>query len=50
MADALEERWRREPPTWNRPTGHAEVDALVWFRYVETEGMPGRESAPFDAR
>jgi selenocysteine lyase/cysteine desulfurase len=41
MADALDERWRREPPAWNRPTGHAEVDALAWFRYVETEGMPG---------
>ncbi|MEY2669554.1 MAG: hypothetical protein RJA59_2192 [Pseudomonadota bacterium] len=39
MADALAERWRREPPAWNRPTGNAEVDALAWFRYVETEGM-----------
>ncbi|HET8722811.1 MAG TPA: aminotransferase class V-fold PLP-dependent enzyme [Anaeromyxobacteraceae bacterium] len=41
LADALDERWRREPPAWNRPTGNAEVDRLVWFRYVETEGMPG---------
>jgi selenocysteine lyase/cysteine desulfurase len=40
IADALDERWRREPPTWNRPTGNAEVDALAWFRYVETEGLP----------
>src|SRR5512137_2698222 len=39
IADALDERWRREPPTWNRPTGNAEVDALTWFRYVETEGL-----------
>ena len=39
VADALDERWRREPPAWNRPTGNAEVDALAWFRYVETEGM-----------
>jgi selenocysteine lyase/cysteine desulfurase len=40
IADALERRWKGEPPTWNRPTGRADVDALVWFRYVETEGMP----------
>lgn len=39
IADALAERWKRQPPAWNRPTGNAEVDALVWFRYVETEGM-----------
>jgi hypothetical protein len=39
MADALAERWRREPPAWNRPTGNSEIDALNWFRYVETEGM-----------
>ena len=41
LADALDERWRRTPPTWNRPTGNAEVDALAWFRWVEAEGMPG---------
>jgi selenocysteine lyase/cysteine desulfurase len=39
VADGLEERWRRQPPPWNRPTGRADVDALVWFRYVETEGL-----------
>ena len=39
LADALAERWRREPPAWNRPTGNAEVDQLAWFRYVETEGL-----------
>jgi hypothetical protein len=39
IADGLDERWRREPPAWNRPTGNAEVDALAWFRYVETEGL-----------
>mgnify|MGYP007011828691 FL=1 len=33
----LEARWRREPPTWNRPTGDADVDALVWFRYAHTD-------------
>jgi selenocysteine lyase/cysteine desulfurase len=40
LADDLEARWRREPPAWNRPTGRPDVDALAWFRYVETEGMP----------
>ncbi len=39
LADELDARWRREPPAWNRPTGNAEVDALAWFRYVETEGL-----------
>src|SRR5512137_2962121 len=39
IADALERRWRSEPPAWNRPTGREDVDALVWFRYVETEGL-----------
>jgi hypothetical protein len=39
IADGLEERWKREPPAWNRPTGRPDVDALVWFRYVETEGL-----------
>jgi hypothetical protein len=34
LAARLGERWRRSPPTWNPPTGHAELDALVWFRYV----------------
>jgi selenocysteine lyase/cysteine desulfurase len=39
VADGLERRWRDEPPVWNRPTGRADVDALVWFRYVETQGL-----------
>jgi selenocysteine lyase/cysteine desulfurase len=39
LADALEARWGREPPAWNRPTGRPDVDALVWFRYVETAGL-----------
>jgi hypothetical protein len=39
IADGLEERWKREPPLWNQPTGREDVDALVWFRYVETEGL-----------
>jgi selenocysteine lyase/cysteine desulfurase len=39
LADGLDRRWTREPPQWNRPTGRADVDGLVWFRYVETEGL-----------
>ena len=39
LADRLDARWRDAPPAWNRPTGRSEVDALVWFRYVETEGL-----------
>ncbi|HEX7622659.1 MAG TPA: aminotransferase class V-fold PLP-dependent enzyme [Anaeromyxobacteraceae bacterium] len=37
LAAALRERWRAAPPTWNPPTGVAELDALAWFRYVEHE-------------
>jgi hypothetical protein len=39
LADELRARWLREPPAWNRPTGRPELDALVWFRYAETEGL-----------
>jgi selenocysteine lyase/cysteine desulfurase len=39
LADELERRWIREPPRWNAPTGHPDVDELCWFRYVETEGI-----------
>jgi len=39
IADGLEARWRREPPAWNPPTGRADVDALVWFRYVHATGL-----------
>ncbi len=35
LAATLEARWRAEPPAWNRPTGDAFVDGMVWFRYVE---------------
>lgn len=38
-AGELLTRWREAPPAWNRPTGQPEVDDLVWFRYVETEGL-----------
>jgi hypothetical protein len=38
-AEVLRARWARERPEWNRGTGDAELDALVWFRYVHTEGL-----------
>jgi len=34
LAVRLASRWRATPPAWNRPTGDAEIDALVWFRYA----------------
>jgi hypothetical protein len=37
MAASLRERWKQSPPEWNRPTGDAEVDALVWFRYAVSD-------------
>jgi len=37
LAGQLHERWRKSPPAWNRPTGNAELDRLVWFRYVHTD-------------
>jgi len=38
-AATLAERWKTTPPRWNPPTGDAELDALVWFRYVHTDGL-----------
>jgi selenocysteine lyase/cysteine desulfurase len=39
IATELHARWEKAPPKWNPPTGDAEVDALVWFRYVAAGGM-----------
>jgi selenocysteine lyase/cysteine desulfurase len=39
LARELRGRWGREPPAYNRTTGSADLDDLVWFRYVETEGL-----------
>ncbi len=39
LAERLAARWKADPPEWNRPTGRPELDELVWFRYVETEGL-----------
>jgi len=41
-AARLHERWQANPPRWNRPTGDAELDDLVWFRYVETADLEDR--------
>ena len=38
-AAELSARWKREPPIWNRPTGRSDLDDLIWFKYVETEGL-----------
>jgi selenocysteine lyase/cysteine desulfurase len=38
QAVRLQARWRAAPPRWNAPTGDREIDRLVWFRYVHTEG------------
>jgi selenocysteine lyase/cysteine desulfurase len=40
LVHRLEHRWRLEPPQWNPPTGDPEIDALCWFRYVQTDGLP----------
>ncbi len=37
VAEALEQKWLREPPVWNPPTGQAEIDAMRWFDYVHTD-------------
>ena len=45
LARQAEARWRREPPTWNPPTGNADVDELRWFDFVHGHDMPApRES------
>ncbi len=35
----LRERWRLQPPRWNPPTGHHDVDEQVWFRYVDADEL-----------
>jgi hypothetical protein len=46
LADELHERWRREPPNWNPPTGLREVDDQVWFRYVHTDRVRDVDLGP----
>jgi selenocysteine lyase/cysteine desulfurase len=38
VADALRGRWAESPPVWNPSTGEAEIDDLIWFKYVHAEG------------
>jgi hypothetical protein len=38
-AKELRERWKTSPPQWNPVTGDAEIDALVWFRYVHSDQL-----------
>ena len=40
LAVRLAARWRAMPPTWNRPTGDPEIDALVAFRYALADDPP----------
>jgi hypothetical protein len=39
-AQALRARAAASPPTWNPTTGRADLDQLLWFRYVNTDGRP----------
>jgi selenocysteine lyase/cysteine desulfurase len=39
-AGELRARWAAEEPLWNPSTGHADLDRLIWFRYVHQEGLP----------
>jgi hypothetical protein len=39
IAADLAARRRAEAPRWNPPSGDAEVDGMVWFRYVHAEGL-----------
>jgi selenocysteine lyase/cysteine desulfurase len=34
---ALQQRWKREPPNWNPPTGIQEIDELRWFQYARSD-------------
>lgn len=49
LAQQLRAQQAVNPPCWNRPTGDAEVDALVWFRYVECDAISGARIAADDA-
>jgi selenocysteine lyase/cysteine desulfurase len=40
LAHELALRWKREPPVYNPGTGDPALDALVWFRYVDSVGLP----------
>jgi selenocysteine lyase/cysteine desulfurase len=38
LAETLAQRWKKEPPAWNTGSGRADLDELVWFKYVHTDG------------
>jgi hypothetical protein len=38
LASSLRQRWSQEPPTWNPGSGRPDLDELVWFKYVHTDG------------
>jgi Aminotransferase class-V len=38
LARTLEQRWKEHPPVWNSGSGRADLDELVWFKYVHTDG------------
>jgi selenocysteine lyase/cysteine desulfurase len=41
LAQSLAQRWERERPVWNAGSGRAELDELVWFKYVHTDRSAG---------
>ena len=49
LAQQLRAQQAASPPNWNPPTGDAEVDALVWFRYVESDAISDARIAASDA-
>lgn len=39
LASRLRSRWQENPPRWNPSTGEADLDGLVWFRYVHATSL-----------
>lgn len=51
LAQSLAERWEREKPRYNAPTGLPEIDELVFFQYVHTDAPWARlHRTPFAER
>lgn len=48
LANRLAAQHFAEPPKWNPPTGDPEVDAAVWFRYVECDSITTRATEEED--
>jgi selenocysteine lyase/cysteine desulfurase len=38
QAESLRAGWTREAPAWNPGSGRPDLDELVWFKYVHTDG------------